>query len=170
MLVRWALQRTRARFTGTTALAVLDAAKADGVTPGYDIGNPRHPQSTHDQGASVDLAYFNSLAAPYNDARAICDAAGGSNDGFYCTAAASTQHVVDLPRQTYFLAQLFGSARVRVVGVDPVIAPLLVNEADRQLALGWISQAERDAFTTHLASGNGWPFMFRSLHVALRWW
>ncbi len=174
MLLRYAIHETQLKFPNTLALGMLDLSQRDGVTPGYDTGNPRHPESTHDQGSNVDLAYFHTLsgsvAVPYNSTRIICDANQTSHNGFACTAAATSAHVVDLPRQVYFMAKLFEAPRLRVIGVDEVIAPLLRQEADRQLGLGWITQAERDAFFIKLASGAGWPYRHHSIHVSLSWW
>lgn len=174
MLIRHALRRTRAQFPGTKPLGIADISQRNGMTPGNDIGILRHPESSHDQGGNVDLAYFTTLArdglVPYNDGHVICDAAGGSNDGSFCTAGAATSHVVDLQRQVYFLAQLFDHPRIRVIGVDRVIGPLLQAEAQRQRDLGLISQTARDRLTSLLASGDGWPFQFRVFHVSLAWW
>lgn len=175
MLLRYAIHRTQQKFPNTLALGVKDLAQRDGESPGLDVGDPRHPAGAHVQGGSVDVAWFTTLAGsaavPYNQVRIICDANQGSNDGTQCTSAATTLHVVDLPRQVFFLASLFESARLRVIGVDQVIAPLLQQEADRQLSLGWISQAERDAFFgPKLASGAGWPFHHHNIHVSLAWW
>jgi len=174
MLIRFALAETRAKFPGTKPLGLLDMSQSDGITPGYDIDNPRHPESTYDQGGNIDMAYFTTLATSgaieFNQARVICDANGGSNDGSYCSPGAAQTHVVDLERQVYFMAKLFESARVRVIGVDRVLAPLLRAEAERQLGLGWITTASRQAFQSKLGFGEGWPFHHHHIHVSLQWW
>ena len=174
MLVRHALYRTGNQFPGTKPLGIGDIAQRDGLTPGYDIGNLRHPESTHDQGGNIDLAYYTTLARdgviPFNQLRIVCDANQGSNDGSFCTDTASTSHVVDLEREVYFLAQLFDSPRVRVIGVDRVIGPLLRAEAQRQRDLGLISEVAFGAFQSRLAFGDGWQFQHHRVHVSLRWW
>ena len=174
MLVRNALHFTRVQFPGTKPLGIGDICQRDGTTPGFDIGQPRHSESTHDQGASIDLAYYTTLAEngtlDSNPLRIICDANGGSNDGAFCAASATQTHVVDLPRQAYFMAMLLGSPRVRVIGVDRMIAPLLQAEALRQKDLGWITSTATQAFQTKVASGDGWPFHHHNIHVAMQWW
>ncbi len=176
MLVRDALHRTQLQFPNTRPLGVGDICQRDTITPGYDIGQPRHPESAHDQGGNIDLAYFTTLAnegtIPYNQLRTVCDANGGSNDGFFCNPGTAATHVVDLPRQVYFMAQLYSSPRMRVTGTDRELAPLLRQEADRQLAVGLITQAQRDAFYSALGFGDegGWQFHFKFIHVSLRYW
>ena len=174
MLVRYALHETQVRFPGTRPLGIFDAGQRDGSTPGYDVGNPRHPEGTHDQGGSIDLAYFSILAAygftDYSATRIVCDKNEGSNNGFFCNPGAAQTHVVDLPRQVFFMAKLFESPRVRVIGVDQVIAPLLRAEADRQLALGLIGQSARDLFYQKLGFGTGWEFHHFRVHVSLQFW
>jgi hypothetical protein len=174
MLVRHALRQTQLRFQDTRPLGVGDICQRDTITPGFDIGAPRHPATSHDQGGNIDLAYFNTLAAqgtiPFSQVRIVCDANGASNDGFFCNPGAASTHVVDLPRQVYFMAQLFASPRLRVIGVDQVIGPLLRAEADAQLAAGAITQAQRDAFYNKLGFGQGWEFTFAFIHVSLLYW
>jgi len=174
MLVRYAIHETQLQFPGTKPLGLIDMCQRDGITPGYDVEDPRHPESTHDQGGNIDIAYYTTLASngslAYNEARIICDASEGNDNGSFCNASAATTHVVDLPRQVYFMAKLFESPRIRVIGADQVIAPLLVAEADRQLQMGIITQAQRNKFTTSMASGGGWPFHHHHIHVSLDWW
>jgi hypothetical protein len=174
MLVRYAIAETQKKFPGTKPLGLIDMCQRNGITPGYDVNDPRHPESTHDQGGNIDIAYYTTLASEgslaYNEARIICDANEGNQDGSYCNASAAQTHVVDLPRQVYFMAKLFESPRARVIGADRVIAPLLKTEAARQHNLGWITAAQRDAFTSGVASGNGWPFHHHHIHLSLEWW
>jgi hypothetical protein len=174
MLIRYAIKETQAKFAGTKPIGLIDMCQHNGITPGYDVDDPRHPESTHDQGGNVDVAYYTTLASEgslaYNEARVICDANEGSTDGYYCNASAAQTHVVDLPRHVYFMAKLYESSRVRVIGADQVIAPLLQQEANRQYGLGWISLASKNAFSSKLAFGDGWPFHHHHIHVSFNWW
>lgn len=174
MLVRHALHQTQMQFPGTKPLGIGDISQRNALTPGADVGNPRHAESTHDQGSNVDLAYFTTLARdgviPYNQRRVVCDPNGQSNDGAFCNPSAAATHVVDLERQVYFLAQLFDSPRLRVIGVDEVLVPALRAEAQRQLDLGIISQTARNGFQSKLGFGVGWPFQHDGTHVSLNWW
>src|SRR5207253_342510 len=84
--------------------------------------------------------------------------------------SAATTNIVDIPRQVYFMAKLLESPRVRAIGTDQVIRPLLRAEADRQLSLGWITQASHDYFYSKVAAGSGWPLHFHHIHLSLNWW
>jgi len=174
MLVRHAIHETQLRFGGTLPLGLIDMCQRDGITPGYDINDPRHPETTHDQGGNIDIAYYTTLAGnplAYNEARIICGPTENSNnDGAFCTAAAATQHVVDLPRQVYFMTKIMDHPRLRVVGADQVIAPLLVAEAQRQFGLGWMTQTQRNRWNTRLAYGEGWPYHHHHIHVSMNFW
>jgi hypothetical protein len=164
----------RQKFSNTRPLGLIDMCQRDGITPGYDVDDPRHPETTHDQGGNIDIAYYNRLAAQgsleYSEGFVVCDAQGGNNDGYFCNASAAQTHVVDLPRQVYFMAQLFASPRTRVVGVDQVIAPLLQQEAERQFQAGDITRAQRDGFYQKMAFGEGWPFHHHHIHLSLYFW
>ena len=68
------------------------------------------------------------------------------------------------------MAKLYESSRIRVIGTDQVIGPLLQQEAARQQGLGWITLAQKNAFTSKLAYGSGWPLHLHHIHVSLQWW
>jgi len=171
MLVRHALAETRKAFPGTKPLSLIDICQMDGITPGYDVGDPRHPQSTHDQGGNIDISYFQTDGA--NDAEIVCNDGASHADG-YCTSAATQKHIVDLPRQAFFMAKLFASSRTRVIGVDTILAPLLRSAAQSLASLPSsdrrrISQSELSAFSSHMASGSGWPYHHHHIHLSLQW-
>jgi hypothetical protein len=167
MLVRHAL----AAVDDDRPVALADMSQRDGLDPGSDVGAPRHPESTHSQGAVVDLAYYNTLVdEPTHALRVICDADGGSTNALGSGCMDGAPHVVDVPRQALFIATLFASPRVRVIGVDGVVVEDLRAEADTLLAAETITQAQRDAFDTQLASGDAWPFHHHHVHVAMHWW
>lgn len=167
MLVRNALHETMERFPGAHPLGMIDQCQRDGITPGYDVDDPRHPESTHDQGGNIDIAYFQTGAD--NHARVICDSAEGSEDGSYCLASAATTHIVDLRRQVYFMAVLARSPRARVMGVDRVIAPLLEAEARTMQTEGILTMTEMNDVIDHMAYGDGWPFHHHHMHLSLQW-
>ena len=54
LLIRYAIGETQLKFPGTRPLGLGDMSQRDGLTPGFDLGQPRHPESAHDQGASID--------------------------------------------------------------------------------------------------------------------
>lgn len=172
MLVRNALTETRRAFPGTTKLSFQDICQRDGVTPGYDVDSPRHPQSTHDQGGNIDISYFQTDGS--NDAEIVCGDGAKHEDG-YCTSKATMTNFVDFPRQAFFMAKLFASARTRVVGVDVVLAPLIQSAAESLSRLPKgdpkrISAAELQGFSTRMASGDGWPYHHHHIHLSMNWW
>jgi hypothetical protein len=167
MLIRYAAHEVEARFPGTNPIGFIDQCQRDAITPGYDVGDPRHPESTHDQGGNIDIAYYQT--GDDNHGRVICDAEEGSEDGSYCLASASTTHIVDLQRQVYFMAMLTRSPRVRVIGVDRVIAPLLEAQAHTMQSAGIITVTEMNAVIDSMAYGDGWPFHHHHIHLSLDW-
>ncbi|WP_437597906.1 hypothetical protein WMF28_34960 [Sorangium sp. So ce590] len=172
MLVRDALAETLWAFPGTTPLSLIDVCQLNGVTPGYDVGDPRHPESTHDQGGNIDIAYFQTDGA--NDGEIICGDGSKHEDG-YCSSAAKRKHFVDLERQAFFMARLFRSARTRVIGVDKIIAPFLSMTARKLNALPErdrrkITDDELASFSDRMAYGDGWPYHHHHIHLSMDWW
>lgn len=172
MLVRDALAETLRAFPGTTPLSLIDVCQINGVTPGYDVGSPRHPESTHDQGGNIDIAYFQTDGS--NDGEIICGDGSKHEDG-YCSSAAKQNHIVDLERQAFFMARLFRSPRTRVIGVDKIIAPFLSKTAARLNALPArdprkITNAELASFSDRMAYGSGWPYHHHHIHLSMDWW
>ncbi|AUX46858.1 hypothetical protein SOCE26_083670 [Sorangium cellulosum] len=172
MLVRDALSETLRAFPGTTPLSLIDVCQIDGTTPGYDVGSPRHPESTHDQGGNIDIAYFQTDGS--NDGEIICGDGSRHEDGF-CSSAAKRNHIVDLAREAFFMARLFRSPRTRVIGVDEVIAPFLAETAAALYRLPAgdprkITRAELRSFDDRMASGAGWPYHHHHIHLSMSWW
>jgi len=172
MLVRNALAETMKAFPNTTPLSLIDVCQKDGITPGYDVGQPRHPQSTHDQGGNIDIAYFQTDGA--NDGEIVCGDGAKHADG-YCTDAATKTNIVDFPRQAFFMAKLFASPRTRVVGTDTVLAPLITHAAQALAALPKghpqrITSDELGGFDSKMAYGTGWPYHHHHIHLSMKWW
>jgi len=167
MLIRHALRKTRLMYPGTESVGIIDACQEDGVTPGYNIGQPRHCRTCHDEGGNIDLAYF--ATDGNNMAKTVCGP-NGTNvtpDGMQCTPAAETGHIVDLERQVYFMSLLFESERMRAIGVDPEIAKALYDKADEMHAAGEIS----DAGWLGIKSKFGlWATHHNHIHISLLWW
>ncbi len=172
VLVRHALAETAKAFPDTKPLGLIDTCQIDGITPGYDVGDPRHPESTHDQGGNQDLAYFQTDGD--NSAEIICGDGSQHADGF-CSAAATQKHKVDLPRQAFFMGKLMASPRTRVIGVDQIIAPLIVAAAKELNKLPsddpkFMTSAQLAAFNNKMAYGSGWPYHHHHIHLSMQWW
>jgi len=168
MLIRYAISEVSRQFPGTTALGLADMCQRNGITPGYEVGKPRHPGNSHDQGGNIDVAYYQT--GKDNHVRVICDAKGGSAtpDDYYCLDSAATTHIVDLPRTVYFVVALTRDPRFRAAGVDRVIGPIMQKEAERQRDAGIITSAELTAYTAHVVWGDGWPAHHHHLHLSMK--
>lgn len=167
MLVRHAIHEVQQKYPGTGPLSLMDMSDMDGLTPGFDVGEPRHPETTHDQGGNIDVAYYQTDGSN-NDAIVCGPSEGANHDGAFCTSTAG--HIVDLPRTTYFLAQVAASPRTRVIGLDTRLAALITAEAARLRDAGDITSKQHDDLTARLAYGEGWPYHHHHIHISLRWW
>jgi len=166
MLVRYAIHEVQERFPDTDTLGLIDMCDKRGVTPGYDVGDPRHPETTHDQGGNIDIAYYQTDGD--SSGSVVCGPNGSDHDGYFCTSVDRT--VLDVPRTTYFIAQFNKHPRLRVIGVDKMLAPLIEAEAKKQRDAGWITPAVYQSLVNKLAYGDGWPFHHHHMHVSMRWW
>jgi len=166
MVVRYAIHETQKQFPGTGPLGLIDMADRHGITPGFDVGDPRHPASTHDQGGNIDIAYYQSDGD--SSAESVCGPNNSDNDQYFCTSTAN--HIMDVPRTAYFIAMLARHPRLRVIGVDKLLAPLIIAELNAQAAAGTLTQTEANAAQSSLAYGDGWPFHHHHMHLSMRWW
>ena len=158
-LVSYATQETTAAFAGTNPLALMDMSEQEGETPGTMVSSLRHPEGTHVDGNDIDIAYYQNGAD--NSGRAVCE-----NDGYFCTGSPT---LLDAERTAYFMAKLFDSNHVRVIGVDTKIAAALFDAADDLKDSGKITTAQRNKFDSDMAYGDGWPFHHHHLHFSWDW-
>ena len=167
MLVRDGLRALREQYPDTAVVSLADTCQQDGVTPGYDIGKPRHCFTCHDQGGNIDIAYFTTDGS--NKVQTICGPDGANVDKSkqQCAAAAKAGHIVDLDRQTWFIARLFDSGRVRAIGIDPVVGPLVQARAKEMRKAGQISAAGNAGIQTKFGL---WATHHDHIHVSLEWW
>ncbi len=166
MLVRYAVHEVQQQFPGTGPLGLIDMCDKDGVTPGFDVGDPRHPASTHDQGGNIDIAYYQTDGD--SSAESVCGPNNTDNNQYFCTS--TTNHIMDVPRTAYFITMLARHPRLRVIGCDTLLAPLIIAEINAQAAAGLYTQAEAAAAINSLAYGDGWPFHHHHIHLSMRWW
>lgn len=170
MLLRYAACEVARRFPGTNPIGIMDLSQADGYTPGTDVGDPRHPTTTH-RGSDMDLAYYQTDGI--NDGQIVCgdgsDTNGNGrpgryNDGYFCT---TEDNIVDWPREAYWFAMLASTPLVRVFGIDRTMPDDFRAELRRQHDLGWIAddQYERALELGYGASG-GWQFHHHHTHMS----
>lgn len=166
MLVRHAIHEVQAQFPGTKPLGLIDMCDREGITPGFDVGSPRHPESTHDQGGNIDIAYYQTDAS--SSAESVCGANNSDNDGYFCTSVAN--HIMDIPRTALFMTILANHPRIRVIGIDTLLAPLVQAGAADLKNQGVITAAQYNKLVAFMAYGEGWPFHHHHMHVSMKWW
>jgi len=149
------------------ALALGDMSESDGSIPGTSVGRPAHPAGTHEGGRDIDVAHYQIDAGvfPRGDKahrlRPVCVHARLGMEVNHCT---DVPHLLDPWRTALLIARLADHPRLRVVGVDGEVGPLVEESLDQLVVAGWIDPELRQriplAYET-TDSGRGW---FRHHH------
>ncbi|MDP6942806.1 MAG: hypothetical protein QF464_01545, partial [Myxococcota bacterium] len=113
------------------ALGLGDMSEEDGSIPGTSIGQPGHPQNTHEDGYDIDIAYY-QVNTSDNKLRSVCDHVSGGADQYHCV---SEPYLLDVWRTALALGAMLTSDRVRVIGLDGKVGAL-VEEAMEVLCNG----------------------------------
>jgi hypothetical protein len=173
MLVKYATAKTRCLSANwpmgsSQELGLGDMSEADGSIPGTREGDAGHPSGTHTNGRDMDIAYY-QVGTQNNHLRAVCDHYLGSRDAYHCVGTPSR---LDVRRTALFIALLHDSPRLRVIGVDGQVGPLVDAEIDGLCERGVIdgpacSSGRSIAWET-TDRGQGWyRFHHHHLHVSL---
>lgn len=162
MLVKYAAAAVACLMPGAYPIGLGDMSMSNGKTP-----TNRHPAGTHDYGRDIDIAYYQT-GQPNNYLRPVCPHTTGGAEQYHCTGQ---PNILDLSRTALFVAKLLESSRVRVLGVDGKVGPLLKSEAKNLLSKGLITSAANAAFSSKLAyevtdTKMGW-FRFHHHHMHL---
>ena len=150
-------------------LALGDMSEQDGAIPGTSKGSPGHPEGTHEQGLDMDLGYF-QVDSPDNRLRPICPHMTGTTEAYHCTGAPDK---LDVWRTTLALGVYFTSTRVRVIGCDGQVGPLVEAAAPALCAAGYMPAVSCTRIRSKLAyevtnEGAGWYlFHHHHFHVSL---
>ena len=166
MLIKHAAAAVACMMPGAYPLGLGDMSMSNGGIP-QSNGQLRHPKGTHDNGRDVDLAYYQK-GTPNNNLRPVCPHSSGGKEAYHCTG---TPNLLDVPRTTLFIAKLLESSRVRVIGVDGQIGPLLKAEVSKLQSKGLITAASATAFSKKVAfettnTNMGW-YYFHHHHLHL---
>ena len=151
-------------------LGLGDMSESNGAIPGTRENQPGHPEGTHVGGSDMDIAYYQTSAAPDNRLRTVCPHTQNGQDAYRCVSAPNS---LDLWRSAYFIGLLFQSSRTRVIGVDGQIGPLVEQALSVLCADGWLtgtscSNNRALAFET-TNQGMGWyNFHHHHLHISLK--
>ena len=167
MLVKYAAAAVACMMPGSYPLGLGDMSMQSGGTPKTSGGQLRHPSGTHDYGRDIDIAYYQT-GQPNNYLRPVCQHSSGGKEQYHCTAK---PNILDVPRTTLFIAKLLESSRVRVIGVDGQIGPLLKAQAQKLASQGLITSSAASAFSNKLAyevtdTKMGW-YRFHHHHLHL---
>jgi hypothetical protein len=170
MLVKYAAASVACMMPGSFPVGLGDMSMSNGGTPATASGQLRHPQGTHDGGRDIDIAYFQT-GQPDNSLRPVCPHTQNGVEQYHCVGQPTT---LDASRSALFLAKLFESNRVRVIGVDGQIGPVVAAAAKTLHTQGKISTASLNAFSSKLAyettnTGKGW-FQFHHHHLHMSTW
>ena len=158
MVVKHAVSAVKCVMPGSWPISMCDASEKDGATPKFSNGKYRHPPGSHVHGMDIDVAYYQT-GQKDNDPRPVCSETDASNTKVnHCTAAPDT---LDLKRSTFLLAKLSESGRMRAMGVDGKIGPLVKTEAAKLYQEKLISTRAYNTLKLRLAyeitnTGKGW--------------
>jgi len=118
------------------ALGFGDMSEVNGAIPGTSIGQAGHPAKTHEMGSDIDLGYY-QVGQANNYLRPICPHVSAEGmDQYHCV---STPTILDTWRMAMFLGSVFESPRVRTVGVDGKVGPLMQSAIAQLCQDGWLS-------------------------------
>ena len=173
MLMKWATAYVSCKAKGWAGnggpSGLADMSQSDGsMPPTY------HPAGTHERGLDIDLGYYQdgsrcSPSAPNNHLCAVCDHKDASGiEQRHCLAAPTT---LDLWRSTLFLGAAVTSSRLRVMGVDGKIGPMVLAAMPKLCAMGLLEEAACTRIKSRLAfeevdGGSGW-FVDHYHHIHL---
>jgi len=139
MLIKYAAAKVACKTAGwdygnLAPLGLGDMSEADGSAPGTNVGQPRHPPGSHEQGNDIDTGYY-QLFSPDNLMRPVGDSYIGTEDQFHLIGE---PYALDVWRTALFIAYLSEHPGLRVVGVDGRIGLVLEDAYTQLVALGWI--------------------------------
>ena len=136
-------------------MALSDMSEADGSTPGTFYNFFRHPPGTHEGGRDIDTGYY-QLYATDNLLRPVCVHYEGYFDAGHCV---EEPYGLDRWRQALYIAYLSEHPRVRVIGVDGQIGPVIEDALDTLVVSGWIDSGLRESIPLAYEgenTGMGW--------------
>ncbi|MBM4373149.1 MAG: hypothetical protein FJ098_15955, partial [Deltaproteobacteria bacterium] len=144
-------------------LGTIDMSEQNGAIPGTSVGSPGHPEGTHTDGYDIDMAYF-QVNTPDNRARPVCDHYEGGQEAYHCTAPPD---LLDPWRTALFIGALQQHPKLRVVGCDGKVGPLVVDAMNVLCAGGWLSAAACNNMSlTFEETDQGWGwFYFHHHHI-----
>jgi hypothetical protein len=173
LLVKYATAKVACKtfewdYGNLAPLGLGDGSEADGATPGTSFGELRHPLGTHEGGKDIDTAYY-QLYAANNLLRPV----GVHYDGYFeANHLVGPPYALDVWRTALYIAYLCEHPRVRVIGVDGKVGPILEDALDALVQWKWIDSDLRDSIPLEYEeedTGMGWYYYHHHhLHISMR--
>ena len=166
MLVKYAAAAVNCIMPGSWPISLADGSDAYGATPKFDNGKYRHPPGSHAYGIDIDIAYYQT-GQKDNDPREVCPHKdSGGVDQNHCTAAPDT---LDARRSALLLGKFAETGRLRAMGVDGKIGPLLRTELAKLHSEQLITTRAHELLKLRMTwettnTGKGW-FLSHHHHV-----
>lgn len=125
-IVKWSAALVECRgkhwaFGNHAPLGLGDMSEANGAIPGTSRGQPGHPSGTHTNGLDMDIGYY-QVGTSDNRLRPVCDHDANGSDAYHCVGA---PNALDTWRNALVLGAMVTSRRVRVIGMDGKVGPLV---------------------------------------------
>ena len=174
MIVKWstALVACRAQhwaFGNHAPLGLGDMSEADGTIPGTSRGQPGHPAGTHVNGLDMDIGYYQTTPADTR-LRAICPHTENGQDAYHCVSAPNS---LDTWRNALVLGAMTTSRRVRVIGMDGKVGPLVTAALPALCRDGYLDKTACTRARSLLTyeetnTGAGWfQFHHHHFHISM---
>lgn len=175
MLVQYATSMVECQsanwtFGNRQPLGLGDMSEGNGAIPGTSVGQPGHPPGTHEFGRDMDIAYY-QLQAADNRLRSVCPHTQNGQDQYRCVAPPTD---LDVWRSALFVGHLHANTRLRVVGLDGQVGPLVESAMQQLCSGGWLTGSvctTNGRKTTYEVTdmGRGWfRFHHHHLHMSIR--
>jgi hypothetical protein len=169
-ILKYATAKTACKGEGWAGnggrLGMGDMSESNGAIPGTRDGSPGHPEGTHRNGYDIDIGYYQVNTAD-NRLRPVCDHYENGQEVYHCT---SEPNRLDPWRTAFFIAALHESGRIRVIGVDGQVGPIVESAMDQLCASGWIERSICNrvnlAYETRNEQRGWYYFHHHHLHVS----
>ena len=167
MLVQHATSAVLCTLPGSWPLGLGDMSMSNGGIPTTQSGQKRHPDGTHETGRDLDIAYY-QVGMPNNYLRPVCPHTVNGKEAYHCVGPPD---ILDVERSALFIGRLLESPRVRVIGVDGKIGPLIEAAMKQLLAKKLLRTSAWKRFDSKVAwevtnGGAGW-FLHHQHHLHL---
>jgi hypothetical protein len=172
LLVKYATAKTACKtacwdYGNLAPLGLGDMSEADGSTPGTSFGYLRHPVGTHEDGRDIDTAYY-QLFSTDNRLRPVGEHYVGYFEAYHLTGP---PYALDTWRTALYIAYLSEHPRIRVIGVDGQIGPVLEEALDALVEAGWLDAGLRESIPLAYEvedTGLGWYyFHHHHMHISM---